>query len=382
MTSALFVSHTAEKGGAELFLLDLVRSGPTYWRAAFMRDGPAAEQLEADGRPPVIIRAGARMLAIRRGSSIWQIARGVWDVFVAARELAKEARTYDVLCANSQKSLFVCAIAARLSRRPLVWFLHDIITDKAFSSLNRRAAVLFANLFVSCVVVNSKETGRAFILAGGRPRKLTVVYNGFSMPDPTLPELAQAVRAHYGIGDRTIVGLFGRLSEWKGQHVLIEALAECSSDVHALIVGGPLFGQEDYETHIRSMVTRLGLENRVHFLGFREDARQLMAVCDILAHTSIAAEPFGRVVVEGMLAGRPIIATAAGGVTEIIDGQSNGLLVPPGDSTALASAIMKLIRDEAFGRRLAEAAQEDADRRFSMEAMRHGMQEVLREAKR
>ncbi len=90
------------------------------------------------------------------------------------------------------------------------------------------------------------------------------------------------------------------------------------------------------------MVESEGLANRAHFLGFRDDVPALMKGVDIVAHTSIAPEPFGRVVVEGMLAGKPVIAARDGGVTEIIDDGRDGLLVPSGDANALAAAIRQL----------------------------------------
>lgn len=378
MRSALFVSHTGEKGGAELFLIDIVRDGPETWRACFLSGGAAADELVAAGRPPVVIEAGQKMLSIRRGSSPLALARGAGDVLAAARQLSREARNYDVICANSQKSLFVCALASRMCGRPLVWFLHDIVTDPAFSTTNRRASLAFARFFASRVAVNSQETGRAFVAAGGQKDKVRLVYNGF---DPVKapqhdPGKAKALREQFGFDDRPVVGLFGRLSEWKGQHVLLEALASLK-DVQAMIVGGALFGQDAYEAELRALATRLGLNDRVRFLGFRDDVLQLMAATDVVVHASIAAEPFGRVVVEAMLCGRPVVATRGGGVTEIVADGETGLLVPPADPVALAAAIEQIIRDPALAGKLAKAGYDDAARRFSLEASRAAIAALL-----
>ncbi|AYM83370.1 glycosyltransferase family 4 protein [Agrobacterium tumefaciens] len=381
MTSALFVSHTGEKGGAELFLADLVKGGPHSWRACFLSGGAAADDLADAGRPPVMLSAGEKMLSIRRNASFGALLRGAADVMAVARQLSREARHYDVICANSQKALFVCALAAKLSRRPLVWILHDIVTDPAFSTTNRRASLAFARLFARLVAVNSEETGRAFIEAGGEANKVRIVYNGFDPARAKVyePGTAARLRAELGFGPQPLVGLFGRLSEWKGQHVFLEAIAAMEG-VQAVIVGGALFGQEAYEARIREQASRLGLDDRVRFLGFRSDVPDLMAAMDAVAHTSIVAEPFGRVVVEAMMCGRPVVATRGGGVTEIIRDGETGLLVPPGEPSALAAALGRVLSDPALAERLAQKGREDVSQRFSLEETCRSVSALLAEA--
>ncbi|SDB63194.1 Glycosyltransferase involved in cell wall bisynthesis [Agrobacterium fabrum] len=381
MTSALFVSHTGEKGGAELFLADLVKAGPHSWRACFLSGGATSEDLAEAGRPPLMLSAGEKMLSIRRNSSFGALARGAADVMAVAWQLSREARHFDVICANSQKALFVCALAAKLSRRPLVWILHDIVTDPAFSATNRRASLAFARLFARLVAVNSEETGRAFIEAGGEADKVRIVYNGFDPAKAKLrdPDVAARLRAELGLGPQPLVGLFGRLSEWKGQHVFLDALAAMEG-VQAVIVGGALFGQEAYEARIREQASRLGLDGRVRFLGFRSDVPELMASMDVVAHTSIVAEPFGRVVVEAMMCGRPVVATRGGGVTEIIRDGETGLLVPPGDAAALAAALGTILSDPALAQRLGQSGREDVSDRFSLEETCRSVSALLTEA--
>jgi glycosyltransferase involved in cell wall biosynthesis len=381
MTSALFVSHTGEKGGAELFLADLVKAGPHSWRACFLSGGATAEDLAEAGRPPVMLSAGEKMLSIRRNSSFGALARGAADVMAVAWQLSREARHFDVICANSQKALFVCALAAKLSRRPLVWILHDIVTDPAFSATNRRASLAFARIFARLVAVNSEETGRAFIEAGGEADKVRIVYNGFDPAKAKLrdPDVAVRLRAELGLGPQPLVGLFGRLSEWKGQHVFLDALAAMEG-VQAVIVGGALFGQEAYEARIREQASRLGLDDRVRFLGFRSDVPELMASMDVVAHTSIVAEPFGRVVVEAMMCGRPVVATRGGGVTEIIRDGETGLLVPPGDASALAAALGTILSDPALAQRLGQSGRDDVSDRFSLEETCRSVSALLTEA--
>lgn len=215
------------------------------------------------------------------------------------------------------------------------------------------------------MAVNSQETGRAFVEAGGQAEKVRIVYNGFDPAKAVAhdPGRAARLRTELGLGPEPLVGLFGRLSEWKGQHVFLDAIAAMDG-VQAVIVGGALFGQDAYETRIREQASRLGLDGRVRFLGFRSDVPELMASMDAVAHTSVVAEPFGRVVVEAMMCGRPVVATRGGGVTEIIRDGETGLLVPPGDASALAAALGCILSQPALAERLAQQGREDVSRRF------------------
>jgi glycosyltransferase involved in cell wall biosynthesis len=113
----------------------------------------------------------------------------------------------------------------------------------------------------------------------------------------------------------------------------------------------------------------MNLADRVHFLGFRRDVPELMSLASVIVHTSVAPEPFGRVLVEGMLAKRPVVASRAGGAVEVIEDGTSGVLVPPNDSHALAHALANLLSDESRGRRIAANGYERACRHFSLGAM-------------
>ncbi len=180
-----------------------------------------------------------------------------------------------------------------------------------------------------------------------------------------------------GLDDRPIVGIFSRLAPWKGQHVLLEALA-LLPDVQALLVGEALFQDEQHYAHqLRERAAQPDLAGRIHFLGFRDDVPVLMQLVDVVVHTSIAPEPFGRVIVEGMLARKPVIATQAGGALEIVRSGKTGLLVPPGNPSALAQAIRYVLDNPDQAHQLAQAAYEEARMRFSLEGMRQAVWQAV-----
>jgi len=102
----------------------------------------------------------------------------------------------------------------------------------------------------------------------------------------------------------------------------------------------------------------------VRFVGHREDALHLYALVDVLVHASTTGEPFGRVVIEGMAAARPVVATRAGAIPEIVREGETGILVPPGDSKAMADAILLLLRDRELARRMGERGREHVASHF------------------
>ncbi|NPU14295.1 glycosyltransferase family 4 protein [Bradyrhizobium sp. 83002] len=331
----LFVDHTGQIGGAELILLDVVQ-GRRDSSAFLFEPGPLARALSDRGLSVIASRWGRGLSQFRRDSS-WLRALPLFGRLAAiTAELARVARRHDVVYANSQKAFVLAAIANIVARRPLIWHLHDIISPAHFGKLQRRMQVFLANRFAARVIVPSEAAAAAFIDAGGRRSLVDVVPNGLAI-EP-LPVSQQELRLRLGLPSGPLVGVFSRLARWKGQHVLIEALAKLPG-VHGIVVGDALFGEQDYATELKRLVAELGLGDRVHFLGHRSDVPLLMQAVDAMVHPSIDPEPFGRTLVEAMLAGVPVIATDAGAAPDILEHGRAGMLVPPGDARALAEAL-------------------------------------------
>ncbi|HHB90175.1 MAG TPA: glycosyltransferase family 1 protein [Anaerolineae bacterium] len=168
-----------------------------------------------------------------------------------------------------------------------------------------------------------------------------------------------------------VVGMVGRIVPWKGQHVFIEALARLRHQlphVHGLILGeaDSLPGQ-NYKATLLARAQALGLTDHLHWAGHREDISHILPALDALAHCSVTPEPFGRVVIEGMAAGVPVVASNAGGPAEIIEDGVNGLLTPPGDADALAAALHRVLTDAVLRTRLMEHGRESVAQRFTVE---------------
>lgn len=375
----LFVDHTGKLGGAELSLLDVAR-GVAEAHVVLFEQGPFRDRLQDAGIPVEVCPAAESLQHVSRAGSLIDDVLALPHVTQLAWQLAQRARHFDVIYANSQKSMVVGALAALLARRPLVWHLRDLLTTDHFSEWHCRLTTLIANWCATHVIANSQATAEAFQNRGGTA-PISVVWNGID-PAPFEAVTSQDVerlRRQLGLEGCPLVGVFSRIAKWKGQHVLLEALADLP-DVHALIAGDTLFqGDKPYKEALHRMARHYELEDRLHFLGFRDDVPRLMHLVDVVLHTSVAPEPFGRVIVEGMLAGKPVVASRAGGATEVLDVPRTGLLIPPDDPCALANALQRLYRNPQLAAEMGRQAKQRALQHFSVDRMQQDVRTILSE---
>jgi glycosyltransferase involved in cell wall biosynthesis len=256
----------------------------------------------------------------------------------------------DLVHTNSLKSGLYGTLAARLCRVPVVWHLHDRLSPDYLPGQTVATLRRAVRNLPNAVVANSEATLNS---VGPIKRRVAAV-----VPNPvTLPGSAAELR-----NEVERVGIVGRLAPWKGQDVFLDGFSRVFADtpVIAVVVGAPLFGEEEWEERLRRDVERLGLDGRVEFRGFRSDVLTELRRLDVVVHASVVAEPFGQVIVEAMAAGVPVVATAAGGAAELVQHDINGLLYPPGDAGALGEALRRLASDPSLRRRLARAGRERA----------------------
>ncbi|MEH2424262.1 MAG: glycosyltransferase [Nostoc sp.] len=379
----LFLDQSGKPGGAELCLIDIAKPyGVGFARhrhralVGLFADGPFKDLLQQNHIPVEVLATQA--IKVHKESSLVQGLKSLGQLAPLITKVVKKAREYDLIYANTQKALVVGALASFFSRRPLVYHLHDILSKEHFSQTNLRIAVNLANRFASLIIANSQVSKTAFLQAGGRSDIIEVVYNGF---DPKIYQPDESdinkLQQELGLSGKFVVGHFSRLAPWKGQHILIDALAKCPPEVTAILVGDALFGEQDYVQKLHQQVTQLGLENRVKFLGFRSDIPQLMAACDLVAHTSTSPEPFGRVIVEAMLCGKPVVAAKAGGVMELVEHGLNGFLVTPGEPQELAQVIITCLQETEITVTIAKNARIIASERFNIAIINQQIAQLL-----
>lgn len=358
--TVLYFDHTAALGGGEIALLHLVEAldrGRFEPIVVLASDGPLRAELERVEVETHLLPLSVDVVQTRKGSlgsgsllKVGLIVRALLYVVRLVRFIRK--RRIDLVHTNSLKADLIGGLAARLAGVPVVWHVRDRI-DKDY--LPAVVVTLFRRLVRIVphgVIANSQATlgtlrlptgANAHVVASG------VVSNGVA------PAIDTAARLRF---KEPLIGIVGRISPWKGQHIFLRAAAtvrERFPRARFQIIGSALFDEAEYEQDLRALTVDLGLTEAVEFTGFRPDVDEMIARLDILIHASTTGEPFGQVVAEGMIAGKPVIATNGGGVPEIIEDGVSGMLVPMDDAPALAAAIIWLNDNPAKAQEIAKA---------------------------
>ena len=377
----VFLDQSGQLGGAELFLADLAEACSEWSRVLLLEDGPFVEMLRERGVLVETVSLPGDAKSVSKSAGLGSLLRAAPQLFAFYREVRQRVEDASLIYCNTPKAIVLGGLIAWLSRRNLVVHLHDLLTDEHFSPTNLKLLQFFARR-AGLVIANSNATAETFVATGGRRAVVEVVYNGF---DPELfarPKdfVQSALRTQLGLPSGRLIGIFGRLTRWKGQHVAIEALRSLPG-VHLAVVGEALFTEDDraYRDELQRTAAEPGLQGRVHFLGFRSDVTALLQAMDVVVHCSVAAEPFGRVIVESMLAGTPVVATRGGGVDEIVTDGQDGFLVPAADPAALALAVGKIIQEPEQATKLSSAAFQSARERFSMEKTVGRIRQLLKD---
>ena len=311
-----------------------------------------------------------------RAARAWLRARELVGVVAprarALTRLFRAERPDVVYLANAVTTNLDGVIAGALCGLPII--VHE-------KGLRRIGPVerLLSRWVDTCIGMTEEVTAHARA-RGIRARRFCTIYDGINC-DAFAPGGGAAVRGEFGIpADAPLVGIVGHLQRWKGQLVVVEAVArarERHPELRCLIVGGVHRLGEDYADELRARIAALGLEQNVILTGARRDVAACMDAMDVVIHSSIRPEPFGRVLIEAMALGRPVIAPRLGGPREIVVDGETGVLVAPRDAEALAAAIAILVGDPARRVAMGRAARERVDHVFDIRHHVHAIEHVL-----
>jgi glycosyltransferase involved in cell wall biosynthesis len=319
--------------------------------------GPLAADLEAAG-VEVMIR---RVSVIRRGLAH---PRGVVSVAVAAAgdavALGRLIRERAVAIVHSNTSVVLGGAAAAASARvPHVWHVREIYSRFGGAwPVHRR--LLGTARALPCV---SHATAAQFAGAAN----VQVIPDGLAVDARRAPR--STAREALGLpADAPVIAVLGRISDWKGQDVLVRALAEPplrELGAIGLIAGDAWPGADERRAAVLELAGRLGVFERLRLVGFRNDVENVYGAADVIAVPSTAPDPLPGSAVEAAAAGCAVVAAAHGGLPEIIRDGVTGRLVTPGDAGAFAGALRGLIDDPGERERLGAAAARDVRVRFA-----------------
>lgn len=379
----LFVHISADLYGSSrsLFYLakQLATDGHTV-RVILAEQGPLVQELKQAGidsetlqNLPVLHRS---YLKSPRG--IWRLLRGCVSFVQDFKQIVLHFDP-DLIHTNTATILPIPAWIAHRLRIPHITHIRESFEEyKALWPLYRRVLYKLSNRLL-CI---SKWTAGQF--PEEMSEKLDLIYNGISEEEiyPLKSDVVEAFRHFWAPQSDLLIGLPGRIKiRRKGQDVLIRAAAQCAKShpsVSFLIIGSPFPGNEDHERKLEELAKELHVEDRVIFCGQQNDNNLVFNALDIVIMASGTPEPFGRVTVEAMLLGKPVIGTNVGGTPELL-GEDHPLLIPPEDPEAMAHAIRTLLEDPA--KRIQEGirGQERFHRLFTFERFYHNVMHVYNE---
>lgn len=350
-----------------------------------------AEQTTIDVAAALTLQGFVAHVATEGGRMLNELAGtgGEWIPFPAAAKAPQsllanafrlrkiiQAKNIRLIHARSRAPAWSARMAARMAGVPFVTTYHGIYNatnafKRYYNSVMARGDVVIANSEWTAAHI-AKEYHFA-------PKRLVVIPRGIDLvrfdAESVSAERVAALRGRWGVNAKeTVILLPGRLTRWKGQAVLIDALARLKradslANVRAVLVGDSQ-GRSSYEAELRQRITANELEDTVVVTGHVNDMPAAYLAADIVVSASTGPEAFGRVAAEAGAMERPVIATDHGGAREILLPEKSGLMVEPGDSASLAAALRTLIAGgKKMRRAMGSVARAHIAERYTIERM-------------
>lgn len=320
-------------------------------------------------------RAGGRHITLPLAS---KAPAAIWRNAASLAALVREEGVA-ILHARSRAPAWSALLAARRSGARFVTTYHGAYNEgfpgkRLYNSVMARGQrVIAVSHFIGDLVAQRHGVG---------PDRLRVIPRGVDPrrfdPAAVDPARVAALRAAWGVPPGApVVLLPGRLTRWKGQSVLVEAMAKLDIPAIAVLAGG---GGDAYAADLRTRADALGLGGRLVVAGHVEDLAVALLAADVVVHASTDPEAFGRTVIEAQVMARPVIASDLGAPRQTVEEGATGWRTPPGDAAALAAALARVLAmDPAARAAIGEAARAAVLRHYTTAAMQAATLAVYRE---
>ena len=350
-------NHGTMLGGGEYSFLDLLSQLPPPWNvlAVVPVEGELAAGLRKKGIQTQVIP----LPSIRPWYTL--------NILSTLGAYFKFCRRYcpALIYTNGSRAALYGGLVGRMLSIPVIWHCRIANSDFLLDSLLTRLSTK--------IVANSQATARRFQPAFHE--KLSIVYNGIDLDwigsnEITRPELIQP--------DWRVILVVARVSRWKRHDLALSAfedIAESDPDLHLFCLGAKDASDPEWWDNLQDRTRRSPFSHRIHWIGQVDDVRPWYRSANLLILVS-ENEPFGRVLVEAMACGVPVVATRTGGIPEIVRDGQDGLLVAPGRVEEIAETMLKLLNDDALREKTARSALDRANV-FSLDAHVAKMKEVF-----
>lgn len=355
----LHLIETGGPGGAERMMVHLAGGLGREYRseAALIRDSWLGMALQRRGIPVTMLR--------RSSESSFAILR---NLLMLIRK-----RQVEILHTHEFFMNALGLVASRVTGVPVVATVHgkNYYTDR----FRRRIVYQLVGRYASQLIAVSEDV-RQFLgqRVGISSDRIRVVPNGVPVDDTPSQEKVLALRKDLDLNQNTrVIGTVGSLYPVKGHTYLIDAAVPVVSRFPGAVF--LVVGRGGLRDELEAQAQRLGVARYFRFLGHRDDVSDLLGVCNVFALPSLS-EGMPLALLEAMAAGVPPVATRVGGIAEVIEHGSTGLLVPAADSHAMAENIITLLEDRDLARDIGESARKVVARRFSLTGMVQTYQEI------
>ncbi|MCB0378611.1 MAG: glycosyltransferase family 4 protein [Bdellovibrionales bacterium] len=376
-----FFSISTELGGAEKSLRDLLtaKKPPFHaWLITTKNRGPLIDSLHSENIPLISLDLPRWILSLSRKKKLQSVLllpmAGMYSSFLVFR-LAKliKSQGFDVVHSTGLKfHLWLIMTSLLCPKAHFVIHLRDIFNNRLlqciFQWASKRKNIEF--------IANSKATAHPLPSINTH-----IIYNGFDQTE--FSPGSTRLRKTLDIPEESLViGIVAVLAQWKGQELFIAMANELLKNhpqLHFLIVGSEIYdthGEKGELDKLKKLAQQVPSPEQIHFLPFQKNITEIYRSLDIFVHCSLKPEPFGRVIVEALLCGCPVVASDQGGPTEVIESGRNGLLYPMGDQVALLKCVNRLIQSEALRRQLGQQGRVSA-LHFSLENYRNQLNQRL-----
>ncbi|CAM3268827.1 glycosyltransferase family 4 protein [Paenibacillus lupini] len=360
-----YYNHTSAVSGAEINLMVTAKHYTKVHPIIFAPEGELLDRARKDWLEVVPLPS----FNARLSRNPLRLAAGAAGMIKAGRQLSEAVRAYgiDVIHANSLRAGMMASLFYWHHRIPVIWHLHDIPPKGLIGKVIRMYALWAAQ----SVIAISESVMKDYQKLGER---IHLVHNGAVLSEFSGQEKAysrEKIRSElHTPQDGRVMTIIGQIAPWKRQADAIRALhalLQHGEENYLWIVGEPKFRQENeqYLEELHRLADQLKVTKYIRFTGFREDVDEICCASDLLLLCS-ENEPFGRVIIEAMAQGTPVIATNGGGVAEIIKHGRSGLLYTTGNIMQLVQCIQDLQRMEPLRRLISDNAIERIKEHFSI----------------
>jgi glycosyltransferase involved in cell wall biosynthesis len=390
MKRVLFIDHVHRiLGGAERNLLELLTEARSTRRwevaCACSPHSPLSQSLAALGVPKWphhFESAAGELRVVERPFAPLAVIRGWLALRDARPQLHRTIAEFrpDAVVSCTNKDHFSVGAVCRELGKPSLWWVNDIISAGFFPWPVRKAFHWHARREAGRLITVSEFARQALLNEGMPPDLVQVIHNGIPLAKYERQPQG-ALRCGLNLPENEpLIGIVGRFSPWKGQRLFLDVARDWISrhpHGHFILIGKAFNEEAAFAEELKMVARQPEFNTRVHFADFQENIAAVLSDLDVMIHASTRPEPFGRVIVEAMAVGVPVIAARDGGVPEIITNGLNGLLATSGDAPSYLVQLENLLGSPELSLRLTQNAIATVRERFNLERVCGQFNELL-----